>query len=53
MSRKKKIFIIFHLCFAFAFLFWLLIQPSAKEIISQKTELALYEMVLEHDEFLN
>lgn len=46
MSRKKKILIIFHLCFALSYFFWLLIQPYVKEIVSQKSEKALYEMVM-------
>lgn len=49
MSRKKKILIIVHLCLAFAFLIWLLIQPYVQEIISQKSQLALYEMVMERE----
>jgi hypothetical protein len=49
MSRKKKILIIFHLCFAFTYLFWLLIQPYVKEIIAQKSKCALFEAVMEKE----
>ena len=48
MSRKKKVITILHLCFAFSYLSWLLILPYGKAVISQKSELALYEVVLEH-----
>lgn len=36
-----------HLCLAFAYLSWLLIQPYAKDILSKKSEIALYQMVME------
>ena len=51
MSRKKRILIIFQLCFAFAFLCWLLIQPYVKEVVAQKSEIALYEVVMERGAF--
>ncbi len=50
MSRKKKILIICHLCLAFSFLFWLLLQPYVKAIVAYKSQLALYEMVHEKNE---
>lgn len=46
MTRKKKILIILHLCFAFAYLSWLLLKPYVREVVSQKSQIALYEMVL-------
>lgn len=51
MSRKKKILIIFHLCFAFSFLTWLLIQPYVKGVVAQKSERALYEALFAHKDF--
>jgi hypothetical protein len=51
MSRRKKIFIICHLCFALSFLVWLLIQPYVREIVSQKSQNAVYEMVTSHSLF--
>lgn len=50
MSRKKKIFIISHLCLAFAYLSWLLIQPYVKDVLTKKSEKALYEMVFAREE---
>lgn len=47
MSRKKKILILSHLCLACTYLCWLLIQPYVKEIVSYKSQIALYEMVHE------
>jgi hypothetical protein len=49
MSRKKKIFTIVHLCLAFSYLCWLLIQPYAKDILSKKSEQSLYQMVFEKE----
>ncbi len=49
MSRKKKILIIIHLIFAFTFLSWLLMKPYVMEVISFKSQLALYEMVMERE----
>jgi hypothetical protein len=53
MSRKKKVLIIIHLCFAFTYLFWQLCQPYLKEILSKKSELTLYEMVMERKPLFN
>lgn len=47
MSRKKKVLIIVQLCLAFSYLSWILIQPYVKAVISQKSQRALYEMILE------
>jgi hypothetical protein len=49
VSRKKKVLIICHLCFAFSYLMWLLIQPAVKEIVSQKSQSALYNLVMERE----
>lgn len=49
MSRTKKILIISHLCLAFAYLFWLLVQPYAKDLMIQKSQLSLYQMVMEKE----
>lgn len=50
MSRKKKIFTLFHFCFALTFFCWLVLQPFVKEVASQKSERALFEMVLERQD---
>ncbi|MCC5832065.1 MAG: hypothetical protein JJU12_03375 [Chlamydiales bacterium] len=50
MSRKKKILIIFHLIFAFSFLTWLVIKPYTMEVVSRKSQRALYEKVLQREE---
>src|SRR5262249_43202346 len=49
MSRKKKILVLLQLCMAFTYLCWLILQPYVKEIVSYKSQLALYEMVLERE----
>ncbi len=50
MNSYKKILILFHLCLACSYLCWLLIQPYVKEIVSYKSQIALYEMVHERNE---
>jgi hypothetical protein len=52
MSRKKKILILCHLSLAFTYFCWLLMQPYIKEMIIQKSELALYETVMKKDSLL-
>ncbi len=49
MSRKKRIFIIIQLIFAFTFLSWLLMKPFVMEVISRKSQISLYEMVMERE----
>ncbi len=49
MSRKKKVFIILHLIFTFTFLSWLLMKPYVLEVMAKKSQLALYEMVIEKE----
>lgn len=49
MSRKKKILIVFHLIFAFSFFSWLLMKPYVMEVVSRKSQRALYEMIMERE----
>lgn len=49
MSRKKKILLILHLCLAFSYLFWLLIQPFVKEVFLVKSQKDLYEMIFQRE----
>ncbi|MCH9627687.1 MAG: hypothetical protein S4CHLAM2_13290 [Chlamydiales bacterium] len=49
MPRKKKIFIILHLIFTFTFFSWLLMKPYVLEVMAKKSQLALYEMVIEKE----
>ncbi|MCH9609158.1 MAG: hypothetical protein S4CHLAM45_03800 [Chlamydiales bacterium] len=46
MPRKKRIIIIIHLCFAFSYLFWILIHPFIKEVVIKKSEAILFESVV-------
>jgi len=49
MSRKKKIFLIVHFCLALSYLCWLFVQPYAKNVLLKKSELSLYQMVMERE----
>jgi len=49
MSRKKRMLILIHLIFACTFLSWLFMKPYVMAVTSHKSQLALYEMVMERE----
>ncbi len=50
MPRKKRVFIIIQLCFAFSYLFWIFLHPYLKEVVVKKSEAVLFESLMENHE---
>ena len=51
MTRKKKVLIILHLCFAFSYLFWLGTQPFVRQVTATKASTLLFTSVTNSPRF--
>jgi len=51
MSRKQRIILICHLCFAFTYMLWLFLQPPLKHQMQARANQLLTEAITTHEQF--